>query len=130
MDGGAVRKKGDPNEGPSVRYFCRKSSVYDYALTSDTGKLYLELRIRNAQNCLAYLGECPERIVEMFRHSDAGCQNRHLQIQCKAYVRTGGKMALRVLRRALSDPSCHGRYSALPEINGTERQKVSGIMQK
>ncbi len=76
MDGGAVRKKGDPNEGPSVRYFCRKSSVYDYALTSNTGKLYLELRIRNAQNCLAYLSECPERIVEMFRHSDAGCQNR------------------------------------------------------
>lgn len=73
---GAVRKKGDPNEGPSVRYFCRKSSVYDYALTSDMGNLYLELRIRNAQRCLEYVSECPERIAEMFRHTDAGCQNR------------------------------------------------------
>lgn len=33
-------------------------------------------------------------------------------------------MALRVLRRAVSNPACHGRYSALPEINGTGRQKV------
>lgn len=73
---GAVRKKGDPNEEPSIRYFCRKSSVYDYALTSDMGNLYLELRIRNAQKCLDYLSECSERIAEMFRCSDAGCQNR------------------------------------------------------
>lgn len=76
MECGAIRKKGDPNEGPSVRYFLRKSSVYDYALTSNMGKLYLELRIRNAQKSLEYLSECPERIAEMFRHSDAGCQNR------------------------------------------------------
>ncbi len=34
-------------------------------------------------------------------------------------------MALRVLRRAVSNPACHGRYSALSEINGTGRQKVS-----
>lgn len=73
---GAVRQKGDPNEGPSLRYFRGKSSVYDYALTSDMGKLYLELRIRNAQNCLEYVRKCPERIAEMFRHSDAGCLNR------------------------------------------------------
>ncbi len=73
---GAVRRKGDANEGPSVRYFCRKSSAYDYALASDMGNLYLELRIRNAQKCLDYLGECPERIAEMFRCSDTGCQNR------------------------------------------------------
>lgn len=73
---GAVRKKGDPNEGPSVRYYRGKSSAYDYALTSDEGNLYLELRIRNAQKCLAYLSECPERIIEMFRCSDIGCQNR------------------------------------------------------
>ena len=86
MEGGAVRKKGDSNEGPSVRYFCKKSSAYDYALTSDTGKLYLELRIRNAQNCLTYLGECTERIVEMFRHSDAGCQNR-ANGTCKSSVK-------------------------------------------
>lgn len=83
---GAVRKKGDPNEGPSVRYFCRKSSVYDYALTSDMGKLYLELRIRNAEQCLGYLSECPERIVEMFRYSDEGCQNR-VNGTCKSGVK-------------------------------------------
>ena len=75
-ESGYTRKKGDFNEGPSVRYYCGKSSVYDYALNSDTGNLYLELRIRNAEKCLAYLRECPESIVEVFRHSDAGCQNR------------------------------------------------------
>lgn len=86
MGYGAVRKKGDPNEGPSLRYFRGKSSVYDYALTSDMGKLYLELRIRNAQNCLKYVRECPERIAEMFRHSDAGCQNRR-DGTCKSGVK-------------------------------------------
>ncbi len=73
---GYTKKKGDSNEGPSVRYYCRKSSVYDYALTSDMGTLYLELRIRNAEKCLEYLSECPERILEIFRYSDTGCQNR------------------------------------------------------
>lgn len=73
---GYTRKKGDPNEGPSVRYYYKRSAAYDYALTSDTGKLYLELRIRNAERCLEYLSECPERIVEVFRHSDSGCKNR------------------------------------------------------
>ncbi|MDE5932884.1 MAG: hypothetical protein K2H40_10455 [Lachnospiraceae bacterium] len=73
---GYTRKKGDFNEGPSVRYYCGKSAVYDYALNADTGKLYLELRIRSAEKCLAYLKECPERITEVFRHSDVGCQNR------------------------------------------------------
>ncbi len=76
MKRGCTRKKGDSNEGPSVRYYDKKSSVYDYALTSDAGKLYLELRIRNAEKCLAYLRECPERIAEIFRHSDTGCRNR------------------------------------------------------
>lgn len=73
---GYTRKKGDANEGPSIRYFGKKSAAYEYALTSDKGKLYLELRIRNAQNCLPYLSGCPERIVEIFRYSDSGCQNR------------------------------------------------------
>lgn len=86
MEFGAVRKKGDPNEGPSLRYFCRKSSVYDYALTSDRGVLYLELRIRNAQNCLEYVSECSEGIAEMFRYSDSGCQNRR-NGTCKSGVK-------------------------------------------
>ena len=73
---GYTRKKGDSNEGPSIRYYRNKQAAYDYALVSDTGKLYLELRIRNAENCLQYLHECPERIIEIFRYSDNGCQNR------------------------------------------------------
>ena len=72
---GYTRQKGDSNEGPMLRYY-GKQPVYDYALDSDKGKLYLELRIRNADKCLEYVNECPERIVEIFRHSDNGCQNR------------------------------------------------------
>ena len=75
IEHGYTRKKGDPNEGPSVRYFDKQSATYDYALTSDMGKLYQELRIRNVEKCLEYLNECPNRIVEVFRHSDNGCQN-------------------------------------------------------
>lgn len=86
MERGVTRKKGDPNEGPSIRYYRGKASVYDYALTSDMGKLYLELRIQNAQKCLAYLSESPERIAEMFRHSDKGCQNRVNGV-CKSGVK-------------------------------------------
>lgn len=74
------------NEGPCVRYCPRHSKTYDYALNSDTGKLCLELRIRNAEKCLSYLKECPERIVEMFRHSDPGCRNR-LNGSCKYGVK-------------------------------------------
>ena len=55
---------------------CSVAEGYDYALDSDKGKLCLELRIRNAEKCLEYVNECPERIVEIFRHSDSGCQNR------------------------------------------------------
>ena len=73
---GYTRKKGDLNEGPSVRYCHGQSAAYDYALVSEAGKLYLELRIRNAEKCLEYLKECPEEIVGIFRHSDSGCQNR------------------------------------------------------
>ena len=72
---GYTRQKGDSNEGPMLRYN-RKQPIYDYALDSDKGKLLLELRIRNAEKCLEYVKECPERIVEIFRHSDSGCQNR------------------------------------------------------
>ena len=74
------------NEGPCIRYCPGQSKTYDYALTSDTGKLYLELRIRNAEKCLPYLSECPERIVEIFRYSDSGCQNR-LNGSCKYGVK-------------------------------------------
>lgn len=83
---GCTRKKGDSNEGPMLRYFRRQSAAYDYALNSDKGELYLELRIRNAEKCLSYLKECPERIVEIFRYSDTGCQNR-INESCKFGVK-------------------------------------------
>ncbi|MBP3568444.1 MAG: hypothetical protein J6K04_04690 [Lachnospiraceae bacterium] len=67
--------KGDANEGPSLRY-SRGKAPYEYALASMEGELLLELRIRNAEKCIEYLKECPEHILEMFRQSDMGCQNR------------------------------------------------------
>lgn len=69
--------KGDSNEGPSMRYYETKSkSAYDFSLTLFEGELILELRIRNAEKCLEYLKECPDRIKEIFRQTDIGCQNR------------------------------------------------------
>lgn len=72
---GFTRSKGDPNEGPSLRYY-RTKSAYDFALSSDKGVLVLELRIRNAEKCLNYLKECSDEIIEMFRYTDQGCENR------------------------------------------------------
>jgi len=72
---GYIISKGDPNEGPSVRY-SKGKGVYDFALSSFEGELVLELRIRNAMICMEYLKECPERILGMFRQTDTGCHNR------------------------------------------------------
>ncbi len=75
MEQGFTMRMGDPNEGPAIRYY-RTQSVYDFALVSHKGSLLLELRIRNAEACLDYLSECPDRIVDMFRYTDKGCHNR------------------------------------------------------
>lgn len=72
---GYIISKGDPNEGPSVRYIKGKGT-YDFALSSCEGELVLELRIRNAMKCMEYLKECPERILAMFYQTDTGCHNR------------------------------------------------------
>lgn len=72
---GFTRGKGDPNEGPAMRYY-RTKSAYDFALSSDKGELVLELRIRNAEKCLNYLKECSTEIIDMFRCTDQGCENR------------------------------------------------------
>lgn len=85
LEQGFSVRKGDPNEGPAIRYY-RTQSVYDFALVSDAGELVLELRIRNAQKCLDYLAECSESIIDMFRHTDKGCQNR-VNGTCKCGVR-------------------------------------------
>lgn len=82
---GYTIRKGDPNEGPAIRYY-RTQSTYDFALVSDRGQLFLELRIRNAEKCLDYLRECPERIIAMFRHTDRGCRNR-VNGTCKCGVK-------------------------------------------
>lgn len=78
-------RKGDPNEGPVIRYY-RTQATYNFALVSDTGELVLELRIRNAQKCLDYLAECSESIIDMFRYTDKGCHNRK-EGTCKYGVR-------------------------------------------
>ena len=72
---GYISSKGDPNEGPSMRY-SKSRGTYDFALTSCKGELVLELRIRNAMKCMEYLKECPESILAMFRQTDTGCHNR------------------------------------------------------
>lgn len=75
QEAGFTVGRGDPNEGPAIRYFKSKSAC-DFALVSLEGELILELRIRNADKCMEYLKECPESILEMFRRTDPGCQNR------------------------------------------------------
>lgn len=72
---GFTISKGDSNEGPAIRY-SRGKSTYEFALVSLEGELILELRIRNAEKCMEYLKECPERICSMFRQTDVGCHNR------------------------------------------------------
>ena len=59
----------------ALRY-SKGKAPYEFALGSLEGELVLELRLRNADKCMEYLKECPERIVEMFRQTDTGCQNR------------------------------------------------------
>ena len=74
---GFTTRRGDRNEGPGIHYFRTKgASVYDFALACCYGKLMLELRIRNADACMDYIRECPERVQDMFRSSDPGCKNR------------------------------------------------------
>lgn len=84
LDVGYSMKIGDSNEGPSLRYM-KKSSTYDYALSSLEGKLFLELRIRKPEKCLNLLKDSSEEIVEMFRQTEEGCQNR-LNGNCKCGV--------------------------------------------
>ena len=77
-------KIGDSNEGPSLRYM-KKSSTYDYALSSLEGKLFLELRIRKPEKCLNLLKDSSEEIIAMFRQTEDGCRNR-LSGNCKCGV--------------------------------------------
>lgn len=85
QEAGFAVGRGDPNEGPAIRYF-KSKSAYDFALVSLEGELMLELRIRNAEKCMEYLKKCPERVVEMFRQTDVGCQNR-VNGTCKCGVK-------------------------------------------
>ena len=77
MDKGFSTDKADNHEGPSIRYYDKRSNAtYQFAITSFEGDLMLELRIRNAEKCMEYLKGCSGRIVEIFRQTDKGCQNR------------------------------------------------------
>lgn len=87
IDKGFYTGKADNHEGPSIRYYDKKSkSAYNFALTSLEGVLVLEMRIRNAEKCMEYLKECPNSILDMFRHTDNGCKNR-INNTCKFGVK-------------------------------------------
>jgi hypothetical protein len=77
------------NEGPGLCYYDRESTMqkrgpYVFKVMSWKSKLKLYLRIRNAENCLEYLKECPDSVREMFLYSDSGCNNRHSKV-CKGF---------------------------------------------
>jgi len=83
-------RKGGGNEGPGIKYYInellmRKNGPYLYCLLSWKSKLYLYLRIRNAENCVSYVeNEAPETIKEIFRVNESGCGNRQ---NCKSGVK-------------------------------------------
>jgi len=85
LNGGYTWKTADPNEGPSIRYFNHRST-FDYALTSIEGKLFLELRIRKPEKCMELLKVSSEEIMDMFRQTEEGCQNR-LNGSCKCGIK-------------------------------------------
>jgi hypothetical protein len=77
------------NEGPGLCYYDRESTMlkrgpYIFKVMSWKSKLKLYLRIRNVDNCLEYLKECPESVRDMFLSSDPGCSNRHGKV-CKGF---------------------------------------------
>lgn len=87
IDKGFYTGNGDSHEGPSIRYYDQKSkSAYNFAITSFEGNLILEMRIRNAEKCMEYLKKCPDRIADIFRHTEKGCQNR-INDTCKYGVK-------------------------------------------
>jgi hypothetical protein len=87
IDKGLSTGKGDNNEGPSIRYYGKESkSTYQFAITVFEGDLMLELRIRNAEKCMEYLKGCPDRILDIFKKTDKGCQNR-INGTCKCGVK-------------------------------------------
>lgn len=87
IDKGFYTGRSDNHEGPSIRYYDKKSkSAYNFAITSLEGALVLEMRIRNAEKCMEYLKECTNRILDMFRYTDNGCHNR-INNTCKYGVK-------------------------------------------
>ncbi len=69
------------NEGPALCYYDKENTMltrgpYVFRVISWKSKLRMYLRIRNANNCLDYLKQCPESVKEMFLNSDPGCANR------------------------------------------------------
>ena len=83
------------NEGPGLCYYdkestMRKKGPYVFKIMSWKSKLKLYLRIRNVDNCLEFLKECPDSVREMFLYNDTGCSNQHGKV-CKgiSYVLDG-----------------------------------------
>jgi hypothetical protein len=87
---GYFHERGGWNEGPDLSYYDKKTIMdnrgpYLFKVMSWKGDLRLMLRIRNAEKCLDYAAQCPERIKDMFRHIDPGCQNQY-NGKCKGGV--------------------------------------------
>jgi hypothetical protein len=67
--------------GPYIDYFNSKSLMlhkgpYVLRLVSSYSKLYLFLRIRNAEKCLEKINEFSDSVKAMFRYSEPGCINK------------------------------------------------------
>lgn len=71
----------DWNEGPQIRYYKKESdrnrntNAYFWLASMDT-ELKLYFRIKNMDNVLAYIANCPESVISNFLVSDNGCANR------------------------------------------------------
>ncbi len=71
----------DWNEGPQIRYYKKESdrnrnTNADFWITSIDTEFKLYFRIKNMDQVLAYMKQCPQSVIDNFMNSDNGCANR------------------------------------------------------
>ena len=71
----------DWNEGPQIRYYKKESdrnrnTNADFWITSMDTEFILYFRIKNMDNVIEYIKDCPESVIDNFSVSDNGCANR------------------------------------------------------
>lgn len=69
------------NEGPQIRYYKKESdrsrnTNADFWLTSMDTEFRFYFRIKNMDNVLEYIKNCPESVINNFMAVDNGCANR------------------------------------------------------